>query len=351
MRGGSSAPADRVPELVQRKTESEMNDHEKELAKIQGWPMYSLLPSLAKLPDEVKTDFTAGRSIGGPRLVAAMKAVTSGADWMAYANANHGDMGTLPPDQIRDIMGFLGAPKDARYYKDIPGKSHGRFDGAVDPASQVITLFFRAKLVVGGAEQQVAHAVTQQALEAFKPRFKAEIEKVWSGGHIKPAAAIAGVSGFTTKTNVALVDDGEHLVFYVVPDELGPSNVNKERGQLRESANEEKQETCPLYDDPSGKTRHEVTNTQTGSAHEFGHAIGLDHPRPDASRPDDKCNPEYGKTVEERGDIMGTGHELRVIKRAGVDHNDFGPFVSIGEKWGAEILPGALASHNKWSVG
>ena len=336
---------------IQRKTEAEMSDHEKQLFAIQGQAMFALLPSIAGLPGDVKTDYEAGRAIGGPRLVAAMKAVAGkGADWLTYANANHGDMGGLPADQIRDLMTYLGAPKDARYYKDVPGATR-RYDGAVDPATSTITLFFRAKIVIAGAEEGIANPVSRDALEQFKPKFKSEVETAWSGGSIKPAKAIAGVTSFTTKTNVSIVDGTEHLTFYIVPEELGSSNVNNDRGQLREHANDESSETCEVWNDTSGKTgRSSVTNTQRGSTHEFGHAVGLDHPRPQASS-DGKCAPAYGKTPEERGSIMGAGHERRVLKRGGVDHNDFEPHMKIGEKWGEEILPGPLKSHNKWSAG
>lgn len=344
-------PAPLERNAIDRKSEAEMNDHEKQLFAIQGGAMFGLLPALEGLPADVRTDYEAGRAIGGPRLVAAMKAVAGkGSGWIDYANANHGDMGGLPEDQIRDLMAYLGAPKDARYYKDIPGRSRGHYDGAVDPATSTITLFFRAKIVVATAEQGVAHPVDPSVLEPFKASFKAEVEKVWSGGTIKPAKAIAGVSAFATKTNVAIVDATEHLIFYVMPDELGRSNVGDDRGALREKANEEKSSTCEVFDDTSGKKHHSQTDTQRASTHEFGHAVGLDHPRPQAGA-DGECAPAYGKTGEERGSIMGAGHERRVLKRGGVDHNDFQPHMAIGEKWGEEILPGPLKAHNKWSVG
>lgn len=46
---------------------------------------------------------------------------------------------------------------------------------------------------------------------------------------------------------------------------------------------------------------------------------------------------------------MGAGHDKKVLTK-GVQHNDFEPFITIGETWGDEILPGTLKSRNKWTV-
>lgn len=98
--------------------------------------------------------------------------------------------------------------------------------------------------------------------------------------------------------------------------------------------------------DPTGKRPDSLTTTRTGSAHEFGHAIGLHHPRPKAGG-----DAEYGKTAEERGDVMGAGSKVQKLKIGGHTHNDFGPWEKIAKRWGQDVFPGALAKCNEWSPG
>jgi hypothetical protein len=70
------------------------------------------------LPVEVRADETAAQSSGGMRLVAAVReAAAKGKPWEAYFEANNAVAAGLPPDQIGDIVRFLGGPKDAAYYK------------------------------------------------------------------------------------------------------------------------------------------------------------------------------------------------------------------------------------------
>jgi hypothetical protein len=106
--------------------------------------MYALLPALVGLPTDERTDETAAAGIGGPRLVTAMHVVAAkGTPWLEFVTAHASELATLPVDQIGDIITFLGAPKDARYYK--ADEFGGQFDGAVDPIHGVITLFLRVK--------------------------------------------------------------------------------------------------------------------------------------------------------------------------------------------------------------
>jgi hypothetical protein len=59
----------------------------------------------------------------------------------------------LPPDQIGDIVQFLGGPKDAAYYPadQIKGKEFGgKFDGSVDPVAGLVTLYFRVRFDTDG---------------------------------------------------------------------------------------------------------------------------------------------------------------------------------------------------------
>src|SRR5262249_15554510 len=103
---------------------------------IQGLPMFSLLPKLAALPPEGRADETAAQASGGPRLIAAVRAVAAkGKPWQSYFETNNAVVAGLPPNQIGDIVEFLGGPKDAAYYPadQIKDKEFGgKFDGSVD---------------------------------------------------------------------------------------------------------------------------------------------------------------------------------------------------------------------------
>lgn len=340
---------------VQRKQENEAA-----LAAIQGYPMFSLLPKLQSLPPEVRSDEAAGNAVGGPRLVTAIRVIQAkgASSWLDFATAHNGDLASLPADQIADIMHFLGAPKDARYYK--ADQFDGRFDGAVDPIKGVITLFFRVRFEVENARFGAAQAGTPQweketkeGLKKFKADYKRVIEDTWSNkGAVHPACRVGAIQAFQTKVVVTDVDSGEHALIHLFADTPGGrSNMDRE-GALQISDNEEKTRTRTVVD-PTGRRPEQVTNTQITSAHEFGHAIGVgqkhhrQHVHCDSG--DDNC---YGVTAEERQDIMGAGHQLQVVKIDGkVTHDDFEAFERIGERWGQEIFPGSLVKCNKWSAG
>lgn len=349
----SPAPAAHAQRLaVQRKPENEAA-----LAAIQGQAMFSLLPQLDALPPLVKADEEAGAFVGGPRLVTAMHVVKAkGASWLDFAAAHNAELAALPTDQIADIMRFLGAPKDARYFTS--DEFDNRFDGSVDPVKGVVTLYFRVRFEVYGAKFGAEEPGTKEWEEAapafreqFAAAFKQVVEDQWSGkGSIKPACPVGSVASFETKVVVTAVESGEHKLIQIVTDvSEGRSRMGEpgEPGTVGVSANEPRTRTEQVSD-PTGRHPEQVTTTQVPSSHEFGHAIGLQHPHCPGSE-----NVCYGVTAEERRSIMGTGSALQVIERGGkVRHNDFAPFERIAKRWGQEVFPGALVQKcNEWSHG
>jgi hypothetical protein len=98
-------------------------ENEKALGDIQGLAMFDLLPKLQVLPPEIRNDEEAGRFVGGPRLLTAMRAVKykdEGKVWSKFVNDYHYELvGLKYEDQISDVMKFLGAKeKDIKAFQD-----------------------------------------------------------------------------------------------------------------------------------------------------------------------------------------------------------------------------------------
>jgi hypothetical protein len=347
------APASRLstePPVVQRDPKSD-----DALKAIQGLPMYALLPALAVLPPEVHGDRVAGAGVGGPRLTTAMAVVSAkGTPWLEFVGSHSGDLSSLPADQIGNVLSYLGAPNNARFY----GKDQfdGRFDGAVDPVGGVIKLIVRVRFAFADGLQFGPslpgtpgwEKETQDGKRRFGPEFKKVVESGWSAkGTVKPACPVGPVKQFRTEVQVEVVNDNEHIVFDVLTGHDRDSvTKGAHHGSLHPDSNEPKTPEKRTVMDDTGKHPVDVTNTQIPSRHEFGHAIGDSHVRTTGG--DNDAN--YGKTVTERQDVMGAGDQIQVIQRGGkVVHDDLVPFERIGERWGKDVFGAVSATCNTWT--
>jgi hypothetical protein len=334
-------------------------EHKATFDAIQGLPMYDLLPKVAAIPAEVRADEAAAQSSGGTRLVAAVRAAAAkGKPWEAYFEANDAAVAGLPPDQIGDIVCFLGGPKDAAYYKADQIKSKdfgGKFDGSVDPVAGLVTLYFRVRLDTDAVRWGPAPTGTPEAereardgLAKFQADFKRVVESSWSfKGKVEATCPVGAKPALDTRVVVSVVDSGEHTVFHLFSDsQQGRANAEPGEGNLKVGSVQEGKPVTKQVSDPTGKHPEQVTTSQIPAAHEFGHAIGLHHPH--CKGGEDNC---YGVTAEERRDIMGAGRLLQVIKRGKqAPHDDFGPFEAIARTWGETHLVGASAACNVWTA-
>ena len=329
-------------------------DRKQRLADVQGHWMLHLLPEVEAVRGGqpfTAEEYDYARGHFGPRLVAAMRTVEAklgGQKWVAFIAANHGEVQSLPDDQVGEIMGYLGVPKDQLPVRVTNGKHGMSYDGIVDMGKKEIWILYRAKVQIAEEFEGKFGKPPAQVVAEFKPKFKSSIEAAWSGHPVKLDKPLGGISGFTTRVSVECVEQGQHLNWYIVPDdvpELG-SNVNHDRGQIREHGDEEAHHDDETVFDPSGKSSRKIQTRQVPSAHEFGHAIGLLHPRANM-----KGDREYGQTEEERRSIMGTGMNMGVIKdsRGQVLVDPLQPFKLAAEEWGKIWFPGGVSRLNRWN--
>jgi hypothetical protein len=319
------------------------------LRQVQGQAMFALLPTLAGMDRNVLADEEAARTAGGPRLIVAIHAVQQKGDWKAYATANAGELAALPTDQIGDVMRYVGAPKNVGLYER--GDFGGRFDAFVDPVTKSITLIFKAKAI-----PVEDNPPTAEEMATFKAGFKSSVEVTWSGkGTVQPACPVPGVGAFTTRVVVHFVEGGEHLPIIVYSSRVRIGVIETDiktgarTGRMSADAGEtQKREQYPGQGKSFGKLPpgQPLTSEQATAAHEFGHAIGVDHVhcKGDAT----VC---YGTNQQEWDDVMGGGMKLQRMKVGGELHSDFSAFEKIGERWGKDVFPGPLAAKcNKWGA-
>lgn len=316
--------------------------------------MFALLPDVAKLLPQVRSDEAAAAFVGGPRLVVAIHAVNSKGNWQAFAAANTTDMAALPLDQIDDLMRYVGASADVRKFDR--SKFDSRFDALVDPTTAAMTLIMKIRMEMVEGQSYSGDPVGGKgweqnnlaAFQKFGPSPKAAIEAGWSGtGPVKPVTKGLEVPSFATRVSVVLVDGDEHISLRVyggtasvrsnVDQKLAPG-ASSRTGELL-VGNADKNKTSLQHRDGA-----KVNNEQVTVAHEFGHAMGLHHVAGPAAGGDRS----QGIRQSEYGDIMGGGMSLGPTAvgsgKTAATHDNLKPFETIGEVWGKEVFPGPLAA-------
>ncbi len=324
--------------------------------------MFALLPDVARLPPEVRADEAAAAFVGGPRLVVAIHAVNTKGNWQAFAAANTTEMAALPLDQIDDLMRYVGAPADVRTFDR--SKFDSRFDALVDPTTGTMTLIMKIRMEMVEGQSYSGDPVGSKgweqnnlaAFQAFGPSAKAAIEAGWSGtGPVKPVTKGLKVPSFATRVSVVLVDGGEHISFKVYGgtasvrsnvDQHLPPGATKRTGELQVGDTDRKKTSLQHKDGTK------VNNEQVTVAHEFGHAMGLDH----VAGPAASGDKSYGIRQSEYNDIMGGGMSLGPTAvgsgKGASTHDNLKPFETIGEVWGKEVFPGPLAAKlSVWGPG
>jgi hypothetical protein len=315
-----------------------INSAETQLGAVQGNAMYGLLPELETMAPSVVRDQAAARQVGGDRLVLATEAVTAKGEkrnWVDFAQQRSGRLAQLPADQVTDLIRYLGAPADARYYTRQQFAKN--YDGAVDPAKNEITLVFKVKFFFEDSPRMNVASLRK----GFPAGFKTAVEDVWSNkGTCQVPTADGGRRPFTTRVRVEVTDQDPHYTFTVSvipPDRSSFVADDAPVGGLDYRDNTPKQHDSkfPL---PDGGTTHTQTD-QTTSAHEAGHAFGLAHANGTGN--DSK---DYADRPDQAADIMGLGNKIMVQTnpQGQVTHNDFAPFEAIADKWRAELYPGPL---------
>jgi len=286
--------------------------------------------------------------------VLAIRAVQNKGNWKAFATANATELVALPLDQIDDLMRYVGAPAEVRTFDRT--KFDNRFDALVDPTTGTITLMMKIRLEMVEGQSYSGDPVGTKdwenrnipAFKEFGPKMKVAIEAAWAGaGSVKPVTKGLKVPSFATKVAVQMVESGEHISFKVYGGTAGVrSNVNQRLPPSGTSRSGELQ----IGDADKKKTElhhrdgAKVNSEQVPAAHEFGHAMGLDH----VAGPAASGDKSYGVNQQEYNDIMGGGMSLGPTavgsgKTASV-HDNLTPFQKIGEVWGKEVFPGPLAA-------
>ncbi|MBR8832509.1 MAG: DUF4157 domain-containing protein [Stigonema ocellatum SAG 48.90 = DSM 106950] len=167
------------------------------LAEIQGLPMYELLPKLQALPFEVRTDEDAGGSVGGPRLVIAIRAVKTKFDKVLvdFLDINKKGLESLPPDQFADILRYLGASDNS--LQDNKDNSNQPTSTTSIPVAQLSTTEKFSKAISRAIES-----------DKFSDEAKNRLRELLTGENLAIMAAFTGVYIASQVTPAGWVADG-----------------------------------------------------------------------------------------------------------------------------------------------
>jgi len=212
-------------------------------------------------------------------------------------------------------------------------RSHfeGRYDALVNPRSHSVTLIMNVGFEMGSWGNRPDK---DSALQAFKPKLKAVVEREWSLKYdLQPACAGAG-DKFHAYVTLNVDGGNPHANIRFFPDTGGGrSSAGDGEGALQESDADPKELTRPFRPRPGAKPVSR-TFVQYTAAHEFGHLLGLPHPHCKGNA--DQC---YGVTPDEAMDVMGMG--------TFVSQRDYAPFQKIMTIYGEGRYPGPC---NGWKL-
>ena len=191
---------------------------QKQLADIQGHAMPTLLPKIAALEVPVRTDFALGEAVGSTRMKLAMLAVDhklKGGKSDAFVAARKADFMAWPPDQMGEILEYLGAsPKGAIQdlavaelpeivedkEQQFPMAPKGRADLIKTTAGQMFKTMGHATtaLFIQDVKQRVSVALYMQGTQGGKI-----VDGHLAKGFSYPNRASDGTVGKPAQVNVA----------------------------------------------------------------------------------------------------------------------------------------------------
>jgi hypothetical protein len=193
-------------------------------------------------------------------------------------------------------------------------------------------------------------------LARYQQLFKAVVEQGWSGAWaLEPSYPFDKNYRFRTRVIIEAVDAGQdhHLKIYL---RSGDTNVRSNAGvepagadpdgnrilNLKlESPTEASDVALHTVPFPPPPQASEQSFSRCTAVHEFGHHIGLHHPRPEWDKAGgDEQLKAYGETAAEADCVMGWGS---LVKK-----EDCEPFLQVARRYAAELAPNE--NRNKWSV-
>ena len=153
-------------------------------------------------------------------------------------------------------MTYLGAPKDARYYKS--SEFDGRFDGGVDPISGVVTLYFRVKFDVAPVTIDGTHPGTAEWFKAaekyvgvHRDEVRARLQAGRRGGVVRQGDDQAGLpvrrgQSVPDKVVVSVVDSDQNETFFLTRREQKVARTRARRASATSRATTTRRKPVPI---------------------------------------------------------------------------------------------------------